>query len=93
MACQVISYLLILDLVLRTWRPEWTEWDVWGMVQPPMPADILVIGLAGGLVHWIVMLRERTVGRARARWVGMVLVLGMLVAALVAVAIGKFMRL
>jgi len=88
-AYQVVGYLLILDMVLRTWRPGLVEWDLGGLMDRPMPIDVWVIGLVGGLVQWGVMLRERTIGPVTARWTTYLVAGSMLLAALIAMILSR----
>lgn len=87
-AYQVTGYMLILDMVLHTWRPGLTEWN-FGLLDRAMPVDILVILLAGGIAQWAVILQGRVVGRRRAVMIAAALTASVLAAAAIAVVLAR----
>ena len=54
----LMSWMLVLDMLLRGVRPSWTSWN-------GMPIDIVLVLAGGGLTHLAYALRHRTVGRRR----------------------------
>lgn len=59
-AFQVVLWMLLADMALRSWRPEWTMLN-------GFPVDVVTILFTGGAVHTIYSIRARTVGAHRAR--------------------------
>lgn len=87
-AYQVVGYLLILDMVLHTWRPGITDQTL-GLFDRPWPVDILLILLAGGLVQWSIILRQRVVGPHRAKLTALLLAGGTVLAAVIALVLAR----
>lgn len=59
-AFQVVLWMLLADMALRAWRPEWTMLN-------GFPADVVAIMMTGAGVHTIYSARARTIGSRRAR--------------------------
>ncbi|HYF81196.1 MAG TPA: hypothetical protein VD973_29120 [Symbiobacteriaceae bacterium] len=59
-AFQVVLWMLLADMALRSWRPEWTMLN-------GFPVDVVTIMLTGATVHTIYNIRARTIGARRAR--------------------------
>lgn len=81
-AYQVVSYLLLLDIILHVMRPGLTDWNGWSL-------DLWAMIFLGGAVQWTIILRERIVGRRRAVMLAGVLVAGMVVSAAIAMVLTR----
>ncbi|HWI65128.1 MAG TPA: hypothetical protein VNT75_25140 [Symbiobacteriaceae bacterium] len=84
LAFQVMLWLLLADLGLHGWRPEWTNWN-------GFPADVVIIMLAGGTVHTVYAARARAIGPKRVRSMAISLLVGVGVAAAVLLAVKSFL--
>jgi len=75
LAAQTMMWLLLFDMGLKSWRPEWTTWN-------GFPADVVFVLMAGGAVQTVYSARARVYGARRVRSMA----LSALVAAAVAAA-------
>lgn len=81
LASQTMMWLLVLDMGLKSWRPEWTDWN-------GFPADIVFVLMAGGAVQTVYSLRARVYGARRVR----LMALSALAAAAVAAAVMQIIK-
>lgn len=84
-AYQVLGYLMILDMMLRAWHPEWVDWN-------GMPVDIPVVMLIAGAVEWTIKVRKRIVGPRRLRNMSMGIGLAMGLAILIGIVMQKVLH-
>ena len=87
-AFQAMGYLLILDMVLHTWRPGITDQTL-GLLDRGFPLDIIAVMAGGSIAHAVVVLKERTVTPRRAKVAVAMLAVGAVVAAMIAILLSR----
>lgn len=80
LACSVVSFGLLLDVIYRSWVRHETAWDLFGLV------------ILGGVVATVYQGGNQALGRGRVKAMGLTFVLGGVIAVLVALSIMLFRR-
>ena len=79
-AAQVMSFGLLLDAIYRSWVRHESAWDLLGLV------------IAGGAIASLYQANQHALGRGRVRLMGLSVVLGAVIAVLVALSLLLFRR-